>query len=161
MYYKKAVLKSFKNFTEKNLCITLFLNKIAGWNFFIKGAPVEVFFCKFCQIFQSTFFVKHIRVTASAKYPFVCHVSFSHKTLPLTWFFPFYFKYLQSKYFSFLKALGNYDWTDLLLTKQVIHWKCYRKSELVAQQWSVKMMFCILHNFHRKASLMESLLEKL
>ena len=30
LYYKKAVLKSFKNFAEKNICMTLFLNEVAG-----------------------------------------------------------------------------------------------------------------------------------
>ena len=27
---KKAILKSFKNVTEKNLCLNLYLNKVAG-----------------------------------------------------------------------------------------------------------------------------------
>ena len=30
MYYKEAVLKKFKNFTEKNTCKSLFLDKVAG-----------------------------------------------------------------------------------------------------------------------------------
>ena len=30
MYYKEAVLKKFKNFTEKNICKSLFLDKVAG-----------------------------------------------------------------------------------------------------------------------------------
>ena len=30
VYYKKAVVKGSQNFTEKNLCISLFLNKVAG-----------------------------------------------------------------------------------------------------------------------------------
>ena len=51
--------------------------------------------------------LKHVRVTPSAKYPFVCHVNLSHKMLPLTLFFPFYFKYFQHKHFSFLKVLDN------------------------------------------------------
>ena len=29
-----------------------------------------------------------------------------------------------------------YDWTDLSLIRQVIHWKCHRKSEAVAQHCS-------------------------
>ena len=32
----------------------------------------------------------------------------------------------------------------------MIHWNCYRKSEAVAQLCSEKMMFCKIHNFHRK-----------
>ena len=30
VYYKKAVLKCSKIFTKENLCMTLFLNKVAG-----------------------------------------------------------------------------------------------------------------------------------
>ena len=42
----------------------------------------------------------------------------------------------------------------------MIHWKCHRKSEAFAQHCSIKMMFCILHNFHRKTSVMGSLFGK-
>ena len=50
---KEAVLKSFKNFTEKNLCMSFFLNKVAGLQSetFLKKAPVHVFSCKLCIIF--------------------------------------------------------------------------------------------------------------
>ena len=54
VYYKKAVLKSSKNLTEENVCMSLFLNKVAGlWHdtIFQKKASVKVFSCKFCQIF--------------------------------------------------------------------------------------------------------------
>ena len=48
-------MKNFKNFTEKSLYMSLFLNKVAGLQpetFFKKKAPVEqVFSCKICQIF--------------------------------------------------------------------------------------------------------------
>ena len=30
VYYKKAVVKGSKNFTEENLCVSLFLNKVVG-----------------------------------------------------------------------------------------------------------------------------------
>ena len=33
MYYQKAVLKKFQNFTEKNLQMSLFLNKVAGLHY--------------------------------------------------------------------------------------------------------------------------------
>ena len=107
LYYKKAVLRGLKNFTEKNLCMSLFLNKVAGLHpefFSKKNASVHVFSCKLCQ---RTFLAKHVRVTASAKYAFAFHVNLSHKMLPLILFFPFYFKYFPSKYFSFLKVLNN------------------------------------------------------
>ena len=80
--------------------MSLFSNKIAGLQrrTFLKKPPVHIFSCKFCQIFQSTFL---------AKYPFVCHVNLSNKMLPLTLFFPFYFKYFYSKHFSFLKIASR------------------------------------------------------
>ena len=45
---KNAVLKSFKQFIEENLCMSPFLNKVVG--------------------IQSTFLAKHVQATASAKY---------------------------------------------------------------------------------------------
>ena len=45
----------------------------------------------------------------------------------------------------------SYEWTDLLLIKQAINWKCYRKSEAVAQQCSVKMSFCKTSQFSKKS----------
>ena len=74
---------------------------------FLKKVSVHVFSCKFCQIFQSTLLEKHVRLTPSAKYPFVCHINLSHKMLPLTLFFLFYFKYFQSDHFSFLNVPDN------------------------------------------------------
>ena len=52
VYYKKIVLNKFKNFTEKNLCMSLFLNKVTGLHpeFFFKK-KAHVFSCKLCQIF--------------------------------------------------------------------------------------------------------------
>ena len=73
--------------------------RLTSW-FFLKKAPAHVFSCKLCQIFLRTFLAKDAQVTASAKYPFVFHVNLSHKMLPLILFFPFYFKYFQSKHFS-------------------------------------------------------------
>ena len=81
-----------------------FLNKVAGLHpeFFLKKkGSAHVFSFKLCQIFWSTFLAKHVRVTASAKYPFAFHVNLSHKMLPLILFFPFCFKNFQSKHFSF------------------------------------------------------------
>ena len=46
VYHKKAILKSSKYFTAKNLCESLLLNKVAE-----KKAPVKVFYCTFCQTF--------------------------------------------------------------------------------------------------------------
>ena len=54
LYNEKAVLKSFKNVTEKNLCKSFFSNKVAGLQpvrRFLKKASVHVFSSRFCQIF--------------------------------------------------------------------------------------------------------------
>ena len=54
VYCKKAVLKSFKHFTEKNLYTSLFWNKVTGLQpqtSFLKKALVQVFFYKTYEIF--------------------------------------------------------------------------------------------------------------
>ena len=94
---------------KKTFAWTSFQIKLQAYRLerFLKKAHVHLFFCKFCQIFYSTFLAKNVWVTPSAKYHFVCHVNFSHKMLPLSLFFPLYFKYFQSKHFSFMKVLYN------------------------------------------------------
>ena len=85
------------------------LNKVARLHreFFLKKRLL----CKYFHVcFAKCFLVKHVCVTASAKYPFVFHVNLNHKILPLILFFPFYFKYFQGKHFSFLKVLNNQLW---------------------------------------------------
>ena len=72
-----------------------------------KKAPVHVFSRRFCQIFKNAFLAKHVRVTPSAKYPFLCTVNLSHKMLTLTLLFLFYFRYFQHKHVWFLKDLGK------------------------------------------------------
>ena len=54
VYYKKAVLKSFKHFTEKSLYMSLFWNKVAGLQpqtSFKNRLLYRCFLIKFCQIF--------------------------------------------------------------------------------------------------------------
>ena len=54
------VLKSFTKVTGKHLCQTLWMEALA-----------PVFYCEFCEIFNSTFFTEHLRTTASiSKYIF-------------------------------------------------------------------------------------------
>ena len=93
--------------------MSLFLNEATGIHpefFFKKKGSVHVFSC---QVHVPNI-LEHLSCktrpgdwTASAKYPFVFHVNLSHKMLPLILFFPFYFKYFQSKPFSSLKILKN------------------------------------------------------
>ena len=83
LYNEKAVLKSFKNVTEKNLCMSFFSNKVAGLQpetFFEKGICTRVFQQVLPNILEH-FSAKHVRVTP-AKYSFVCHVNLSRKMLP-------------------------------------------------------------------------------
>ena len=54
---KEGVLKKFTKFTGKQLCQSLFLNKVAG---------LLVFNCESCKIFKNIFLTEQLRVTASA-----------------------------------------------------------------------------------------------
>ena len=55
---RKGVLRNFVKFTGKHLCQSLFFNKVAE-------TLAQAFFCEFSKIFKNTFFVEHLRATAS------------------------------------------------------------------------------------------------
>ena len=57
---KKAVLKNFAKFTEKQLCWSLFLNKIAGLRLQHRRFPVN-----FVKFLRTPLFTEHLRGTAS------------------------------------------------------------------------------------------------
>ena len=70
VFYKKAVFRNFKKFTEKHLCQSLFFNKVAGLscttcNFIKKGTLAQVFSCEFYEIFKNTYFEEHLRLAVS------------------------------------------------------------------------------------------------
>ena len=58
MFCKKGVLRNFAEFTEKNLCQSLYFNKVAGQacNFIKIETLAQVFSCKFCEILRTAFF---------------------------------------------------------------------------------------------------------
>ena len=58
---------NFTKFSEKHLCQSLFLNKVAGLacNFIKKETLAQVFFCEFREIFQNTVFYKTTLLAAS------------------------------------------------------------------------------------------------
>ena len=60
VFYKKGVLKNGTKFTGKHLCQSLFFNNIAE-------LKTQVSSCEFCEIFKNTFFIKHVRTTASGQ----------------------------------------------------------------------------------------------
>ena len=65
---RKGILRNFAKFTGKNLCQSLFFNKVAGLRFATlieKEALAQVFSCEFCKISRSTFFIEHFWATAS------------------------------------------------------------------------------------------------
>ena len=62
---KKGVLRDFTKFTGKDLCQSLFFNKVAGLTLAL------VFSCEFCEISKNTFFTEHLWTTASNK---CCHL---------------------------------------------------------------------------------------
>ena len=56
VFCKKDVLKNLTKFTGKDLCQSLFFNKIAGLSNFIKKETLEqVLSCEFCEISKNTF----------------------------------------------------------------------------------------------------------
>ena len=61
---KKGVLKSFLKVTEKQLCQSLFFNKVAGFRpatLLKKETLAQVYSCEFWQIVKKTFFIKHLQ----------------------------------------------------------------------------------------------------
>ena len=60
LFWQKGVLKIFAKFTGKHLCQSLFLNKVAGFNFFLKRDPLVSVFLVYCIIDKS----RHIALFA-------------------------------------------------------------------------------------------------
>ena len=70
VFCQKGVLRNFAKFTGKDLCQSLFFNKVKGLRPAIllkKKSLVHVFSCEFCEISKNNFFIKHLRVTASVQ----------------------------------------------------------------------------------------------
>ena len=65
---KINVLENFAKFTEKHLCQSLFVNKVAGLRpaTLLKKRLAQVFFCYFCDIFKNTSFSEYLWKTAFA-----------------------------------------------------------------------------------------------
>ena len=63
VFYKKGILKYFARFTGKQLCRNFFFNKVAGLRVvtLLKETPIKVFSCKFYEIFENSFFIKHLQ----------------------------------------------------------------------------------------------------
>ena len=63
MFCKNGVLKNFAKFTEKHLCYSLFINKIAGLRpatLLKRETLAEVFSCEFCEIFKNNIFMEQL-----------------------------------------------------------------------------------------------------
>ena len=74
--YSGGVLKKFTKLTGKHLCWSLFLEKfqVQPTKVLIEEALVHAFFREFCEIYESTHFVKHLQTTASIFNEFLQHV---------------------------------------------------------------------------------------
>ena len=64
-FFKIGALKIFSNFTRKQLCWSLFFNKVAGlrrkiYKFIKKETPTQVFSCEICKNFKNTYFEEHL-----------------------------------------------------------------------------------------------------
>ena len=59
----KSVLKNFSNFTEKQLCWSLFLIKFQALKHvtLLKKTPTQVLSCEIFEIFKNTYFQEHLR----------------------------------------------------------------------------------------------------
>ena len=82
MSFKKAVRKSFQNFTGKHSCWSLFLISLQdeGLQLYFKKAPAQVFFFEVCKIFRNTLFNGRPPVTAFAL-PVTASVFFFQKVI--------------------------------------------------------------------------------
>ena len=68
VFCKKSVLKNFTKFTGKHPCQSLLFNKVAGLRpktLLKKKTLAQTLFCKFCEIFQITYFYRTLLVAAS------------------------------------------------------------------------------------------------
>ena len=69
---KNGILNIFVKFTEKHLRCSL--------DYIEKESSKQMFSCKFCEIFQNTYFIGHLRTAASNALRLVyCTESFSWK----------------------------------------------------------------------------------
>ena len=67
MFYKKAVLKNFANFTGKHLYWSLFLIKLQAFNLRLqKETPTQVCSCEYCDNFKNIYLEERLRAAASA-----------------------------------------------------------------------------------------------
>ena len=65
---KKGALRNFAKLTGKDLCQSLFFNKVAGlWPVTLlrKETLAQAFLCEFCKISKNTFSTEHLQTTAS------------------------------------------------------------------------------------------------
>ena len=65
---KKGALRNFAKLTGKDLCQSLFFNKVAGlWlvTLLKKETLEQAFLCEFCEISKNIFSTEHLQTTAS------------------------------------------------------------------------------------------------
>ena len=61
VFYEKVAFRNSVKFTGKQLCQSLFFNKLAKvCNFIKKETLTEAFSCEFCEISKDTFFTEHL-----------------------------------------------------------------------------------------------------
>ena len=69
-FVKKGVLKNISKFTRKQLCWSLFFNKVAGLQACNFAKKRLVFSCKICENFEITYFKEHLRTAAFGQIEF-------------------------------------------------------------------------------------------
>ena len=103
MFYKIGVLKNFAKFTGKHLHRSLVFSKVA--NFIKNETSVQVFSCKFCEIFKDTYFYRASPVPASV----ASQVYGNGWLSPWTWTWPFADKARYGNNFIIKIILSFYD----------------------------------------------------
>ena len=68
--WNKVFLKNFANFTEKNLCWSLFLIKLQFWGpaTLLKKTLTQVLCYETCKLFKNNYFEEHVWTSTSKPY---------------------------------------------------------------------------------------------
>ena len=75
VFCKSSAVKNFAKFTGKHMCQSTFFNKLAKWacNFIKKVTPAQVLYCKFCEVFENTYFEEHRRTAVLNVHMFITY----------------------------------------------------------------------------------------
>ena len=76
---KKVLLKIAQNSQENNCAGDSC--RLSAYNFIKKETPTQVFSCEFCEFFNNTYFIKHLRTAGSEMIQETADYSNTDKTI--------------------------------------------------------------------------------